>query len=326
MKTNRENGTRNNKNNSRNNNSSGPNEMHGYMDRGSVSFKSKITEHDGDIMAISTRDVVTAPATTNIIGAVRIMTSKGFRRLPITDAGTGHIVGIVTCLDIVDFLGGGERHKIISEKFAGNINAAVNESVRKIMKKEVIVLDHHASIADALNTMMKEKIGGIPILNSNGEMDAIVSERDFVHLVAGIKTGITINDCMSHDVVTVSPDTTLRAAAKVMIKRGFRRLPIVKNGILLGIVTSFDVMKYLGSGDIFKSLVNGNSGKLSDAFEMPIKHFIKRDVIWAPPHLDVGEAASIMLDKGIGSLPVIDNGKLAGIITERDFLDIFKGA
>src|SRR5665648_149601 len=268
MKTNRENGTHN-----KNNNSSVSNEIHGYMDRGSVSFKSKITEHDGDIMAISTRDVVTAPATTNIIGAVRIMTTKGFRRLPITDAGTGHIVGIVTCLDIVDFLGGGDRHKIISDKFAGNINAAINESVRKIMRTDVIVLDHHASIANALNTMIKDNIGGIPILNDNGEVDAIVSERDFLHLIAGIKTGITIHDYMSHDVVTVSPNTTLHDAAKVMIQRGFRRLPIVKDGILLGIVTSFDVMRYLGSGDIFKSLTNGNSTKFTDVFEMPIRNF-----------------------------------------------------
>lgn len=298
--------------------------MYAVMDRRPVNFKSKIAEHDGDVMSISTRDVVTAPATINIMGAVKVMTTNGFRRLPITDAGTGHIVGIVTCLDIVDFLGGGERHKIISDKFAGNINVAVNESVRKIMRSDVIVLDHHASIDDALNTMIKDGIGGIPILNGNGEVDAIVSERDFVHLIAGIKTGITIHDRMSHDVVAVSPDMTLHDAAKVMIRRGFRRLPIVKDGILLGIVTSFDVMRYLGSGDIFKSLTNGNSETLSDAFEMPIRHFIKRDVIWASSNLDLGEAASIMMDKGIGSLPVIDDGKLSGIITERDFLNIFK--
>ena len=297
---------------------------HVSMERGPVNFESKIAEHDGDIMSISTRDVVTAPVTINIMGAVKAMTKNGFRRLPITDAGTGHIVGIVTCLDIVDFLGGGKRHKIISDKFAGNIHVAVNESVRKIMRSDAIVLNHHASIDDALNTMIEDNIGGIPILNDNGEVDAIVSERDFVHLIAGIKTGITISDHMSHDVVAVSPDTTLHDAAKVMISRGFRRLPIVKDGILLGIVTSFDVMRYLGSGDIFKSLTNGNSGKLSDAFEMPIRHFIKRDVIWASSNIDLGEAASIMMDKGIGSLPVIDNGKLSGIITERDFLNIFK--
>ena len=316
MKTNRENATH--------NKTTVSGSMHAPMERGPVNFESKIAEHDGDVLSISTRDVVTAPATTNIIGAVRVMTTNGFRRLPITDAGTGRLVGIVTCLDIVDFLGGGERHKIISDKFAGNIHVAVNESVRKIMRPDVISLDHHASIDDALNVMIGKNIGGIPILNGNDEVDAIVSERDFVHLIAGIKTGITINDCMSHDVVAVSPDTTLHDAAKVMISRGFRRLPIVKDGILLGIVTSFDVMKYLGSGDIFKSLTNGNSGKLSDVFELPIRHFIKRDVIWASSNIDLGEAASIMMDNGIGSLPVIDDGKLSGIITERDFLNIFK--
>src|SRR5665648_249983 len=163
---------------------------HAPLERGHAKFESKIAEHEGDIMSISTRNVVTAPATINIMGAVKIMATNSFRRLPITDAGTGHIIGIVTCLDIVDFLGGGPRHKIISDKFAGNIHAAVNENIRKIMKSDAIVLTSHASIDDALNIMIAKCIGGIPILNDNGEVDAIVSERDFVQLLAGTKTGI----------------------------------------------------------------------------------------------------------------------------------------
>ena len=62
--------------------------MQGKLDRGPVEFKTHISEQEGEIMAIATRDVISVPPTTSIIGAVEQMTNCGFRRLPVTDAGT----------------------------------------------------------------------------------------------------------------------------------------------------------------------------------------------------------------------------------------------
>ncbi|MFA7356686.1 MAG: CBS domain-containing protein, partial [Methanothrix sp.] len=80
--------------------------MPGAMDRGPVQFDSRAAKRTGDVLTISTRDVVTAPPTTTIIGAIKIMTSYGFGRLPIADAGTLRLLGFVTGVDVVDFLGG----------------------------------------------------------------------------------------------------------------------------------------------------------------------------------------------------------------------------
>ena len=65
--------------------------MQGKLDCGPVEFKSHIAEQDGEIMAIATRDVIAAPPTQSIIGAVEQMTTCGFRRLPVTDPGTGKL-------------------------------------------------------------------------------------------------------------------------------------------------------------------------------------------------------------------------------------------
>ena len=56
-----------------------------------------------------------------------------FRRLPITDPGSEKLLGIVTSMDILDFLGGGDKYKILEEKHQDNVPAAINEPVKMIM-------------------------------------------------------------------------------------------------------------------------------------------------------------------------------------------------
>ncbi|MBU4453874.1 MAG: CBS domain-containing protein, partial [Euryarchaeota archaeon] len=98
---------------------------------------------------------------------------------------------------------------------------------------------------------------------------------------------------------------------------GFRRIPIIRDNVLIGIITASDILHFLGSGEMFDRLVTGNS---QEAFQVPIRTLIKRDVIFTSSDMDIGEAASIMLDKNVGSLPVLEDGELKGIITERDFV------
>ncbi len=81
-------------------------------------------------MAIATRDVISIPPTQSIIGAVEIMTKCGFRRLPVTDAGTRKLRGIITSGDVINFMGGGDKYKLVQVRHGGNLLAAVNESVR----------------------------------------------------------------------------------------------------------------------------------------------------------------------------------------------------
>ena len=284
---------------------------------GPLDFKTRISERTGDIMTIASREVVTIPPTTPIIDAVKTMLGKGFRRLPIADAGTNRLKGIVTSQDIVDFLGGGKRHLIVKNRFKGNLLSAVNASISEIMEENVVSLNEKDSLKDALSIMIKENIGGIPITDREGRVSAIISERDFVFLVSGIVTGKTVNDYMSRNIVTAPSDMSVGTATKSMINNGFRRLPIIKDNVLIGIITASDIMRFLGSGNIFDKLVTGNA---KEVFEVPIRTLIRRDVVFIRSDVDLGEAASIMLQKNVGSLPVLEDGELKGIITERDFV------
>ncbi|NYT01634.1 MAG: CBS domain-containing protein, partial [Methanosarcinales archaeon] len=109
----------------------------------------------------------------------------------------------------------------------------------------------------------------------------------------------------------------IEKTTKMMVQKGFRRLPIVQDGILTGIITSSDIMKYMGSGEAFKKIVTGD---IKDVMEQPIKTLIKRPLVSTEPEVELGQAAKIMVENDVGSLPIMDGGSLIGILTERDFL------
>jgi CBS domain-containing protein len=289
----------------------------GKSDRGSLNFKSKLSQHDGDIMMVAKRDVVQIPPTMTIMGAVKTMVKYRFRRLPVSDPGTSRLMGVVTVMDVVNFLGGGEKAQIIENKHRGNLLSAINEEISSIMEEDVITLHEGDSINEVIQMMLKGNVSGFPIVNDENKVIGIVSERDFISLVANIITGKKVADFMSHDVVSVRPDTRVEDAARVMILNDFRRLPIVHEGVMIGVVTTSDIVNYLGSGEVFEKLVTGD---MHEALGVPIKAIAREVPINVEPDLDLGEAAELMIAREVNVLPVIVDGALTGIITERDLL------
>jgi len=287
------------------------------MDVSPVEFKAKISEKKGDMDIVAKKDVITLPPTTTIMGAIKTMTNKGFRRVPIADAGTKRLEGIITSMDIVNFLGGGSKNLLVEKYYKGNLLAAINAEVREIMQQDVAYITLKASISDAVEMMIQRNIGGLPVVDEDSRVCAIFTERDFLDLIADTIDYDSIGNYMSTKVKTVPFDTTIEEAAKIMVNRGFRRLPIVKDGILIGIVTASNIMNFLGSGKAFEKIITGN---FHEAFSEPITSLINKDVVWASSDMDLGDAARLMIEKKVGSLPVIDNDVLCGIITERDFL------
>ena len=295
----------------------------GTMDKGPLDFKSRISEHEGRILTLATRDVITLTPTATIMEAIRIMTEKRFRRVPITNAGTGRLEGVVTSVDIIDFLGGGSKNLLVENRFKGNLLAAINEDIREIMQINAPYLNERASLKDAVSTMIETKRGGLPIVNDEMQVVAIFTERNAVELMSGLVTNKAVKNYMTKNVTMVSTDTPIGLAAQIMVQNWFRRLPVVKDGIFAGMVTATDIVHFLGRGDAFNKLVTGN---IHEALDQPAGSIVSRELIWVSPDTDMGKALEILLEKKIGSLPVLENGILQGIITERDFLKAFLGA
>ncbi|HIH69852.1 CBS domain-containing protein [Methermicoccus shengliensis] len=287
----------------------------------------------GTALWAGTREVVCIPRTTTIMGAVKTMLEHGVRRLPVVDAGTYRLEGMVYTTHIVNLLGGGHLHKLVRNRYRNNLLAAINEDVRAIMERNVPTLSMEADVHDAISTMAKEGVGGLPLLDDERRVVGIITERDVLRLVArdipaemeelamAIRAldGIRVEEVMSTNVVCADAEDALLDGMKLMVGRGFRRLPLTKNGVLIGVVTSSDVVRYLGEGEVFSRLVGGAVG---EALQVPLKSLVRMDVLTTDIKSSIKDAALSMTAWGVGCLPVIGRGELVGIITERDVVRV----
>lgn len=128
-----------------------------------------------------------------------------------------------------------------------------------------------------------------------------------------------VRDVMQAKVVTVSPKTTLPEAVRVARQRGIRHLPVVEDGELVGIVSDRDLKRVMASPAT--SLEVHELNYLLDRLTMA--EIMARAVVTVAPTLPVEEAARLMVKERISALPVTDGGRLVGIVTETDVMELF---
>ncbi len=291
--------------------------MPGKLDRGPVEFKSHIVAREGEIMAIATRDVVSVPPTMPILAAVETMTNCGFRRLPVVDAGSRKLRGIVTSGDIINFMGGGDKFNLVRIKHDGNLLSAINEPVRSIMTQQMTTLPDSASINDAIDIIVNRRVGGMPIVDNDGVLVGIVTERDVMKVLATERSGLCVNDIMSTALRITNPDCPIRIVTRDMTTNRFRRLPVVSNDVVYGIITTTDIMKYLGTKKVFSQL---KTGDIDEVMDLAVRNLVSGNLFTISPERSINEAAREMVDRNVGALPVIENTRLVGLVTEFDLV------
>jgi CBS domain-containing protein len=291
-------------------------------EKGQLSLKAHPTKkREGEIMHIAKGPVVTMPPTTAIYEVIKKMAKEGFRRVPLANPATKRLEGIATATDIINYLGGGEKFGIIQHKYDGNFFKAINEPMKLIMTKKVVTIKTSAKMSDALELMKEKNLGGLPVVDDENCIKAIITERDIARMFADRISGATVAQLMSEKTVTALPHTTIFEVEKTMTTQGFRRLPIISDGKVLGIITTMDIIQFFGSGEVFKYL---RSGTIIQVLGTPALNIATKNVSTIMPEVDAGQAAKIMREKDIGALPVVKNGKLVGMITERDFFKIIE--
>ena len=296
---------------------------------GAVERETKIHDKEGDIMAIATRDVISIPPSKSIKDTAKVMMEHEFRRLPITDPGSGKLLGIVTVMDILDFFGGGKKFDIIEKKYQDNFLAAINEPVKEIMTRDLITVSKKASIGETLEVMLGNQLGAIPIVDGD-ELTGIVTERDIALSLAGVAGKDIVQDYMSPKVFTTTPGTSLGDACKIMVRNGLRRIPIVGGEAdiskaakkLLGILTSTDVIRYINAKELFDHLNSNLASEVLD--KTKISDIMAKDPITVESTMTIGELCELFSEENIGGVPVVKGDDVIGIITERDVLNAVK--
>lgn len=123
-----------------------------------------------------------------------------------------------------------------------------------------------------------------------------------------------VRNWMTQSLITITPQTTLPELQRIMLEHRIRRLPVVKADKLVGIVTLGDIREAKPSDATTLSIYELNY--LMD--KLTAKDFMTPSPITIAPDATIAEAARLMVEHKIGGLPVVDHGKLMGIITETD--------
>lgn len=131
---------------------------------------------------------------------------------------------------------------------------------------------------------------------------------------------VLVRDKMTPDPVTITPQTTIAEALALMREHRIRRLPVLDKGKLVGIVTDRDLSEVSPSPATSLSIFELNYLLARTKIGALIK---KQRVITISPDAYLEEAALIMRDNEIGAIPVVEEGRLVGIITESNIFDAF---
>jgi acetoin utilization protein AcuB len=125
---------------------------------------------------------------------------------------------------------------------------------------------------------------------------------------------------MTSNPYTVSPSQTILDAQELIAKHGVKRLPVVKNNKLVGLVTNRDILRYSPSKATSLSM-----GEISYLLaKTKISSIMTKNPISISPDSLLEEAATLMRENDVGCLPVVVEGdRLVGIITESNLLDAF---
>ena len=129
-----------------------------------------------------------------------------------------------------------------------------------------------------------------------------------------------VRDIMSDKIVTISADDTLSTVEDIMTLGHVRHMPVVRGGQLVGVVSERDLLR----ASLSNLSAFGNEHRRAFLHGVEIKRVMSEPPVVIDPEATVAEAASVMADRKIGCLPVVDEARgLVGMLTETDVLRHF---
>ena len=127
--------------------------------------------------------------------------------------------------------------------------------ITDIMKTDVITVKKDTPIYEAMERLVENNITGLPVVDDNMVLVGIVTEKDMLRLVveldmlkleSELDEGSTcVEKYMTEDVVSFSPEDSLLEICDCLLESNFRRIPIVSNGKLVGILSRKDIIGYM---------------------------------------------------------------------------------
>lgn len=127
-----------------------------------------------------------------------------------------------------------------------------------------------------------------------------------------------VKEIMTMEVVTVTPQTDLRTLKEMFERYDFNSFPVLDNGRLVGVVSKLDLLRAFSPG------LNVSLGRALKLYSKDAADIMHTATVYVSPDDDVSKAADYMVEFKLRSMPVLDKGALAGMISRQDIIRCLK--
>ncbi|WP_406533324.1 CBS domain-containing protein [Methanobrevibacter sp.] len=260
------------------------------------------------IKNLMSENIITVDKDQNLTDALKLLRKHNVSRLPVTN--NKELVGIISERDIANKLGSSKYENMPASRL----------HVSSVMIKDVITVPQSMQLGEVAKIMLEKGIGSVPVMEDN-EMVGIVSKADFVTLAVGIAFDkISVKEIMCKNLISVSPSERIVHARRQMIESRIGRLPVVDDETLVGMVTSKDLMRAFIE---FRKSVPEKYQK-SQIKDLLVEDIMSSNPVFVSKDMSITEISNIIMETGFNGLPVVENDKVIGIITQTDILRLIE--
>lgn len=181
-----------------------------------------------------------------------------------------------------------------------------------VTEKNVVTVSPDDQVKTILKSVGEPGPTMLPVLEK-GRLVGVVTKADLLPLVKSREPLVSI---MQRKVHAIAPEDRVIHARRVMINEGIARLPVVEKNKLVGIISDIEIA--LAFASLKKSFSIGKQKHQLD--ELTVREIMRTPVIWFTPNATILEAAKCMMALNVGSLPLMDNERLVGMVTRTDLI------
>ncbi len=223
----------------------------------------------------------------------------------------------ITKIPVVD-------HKLFFGLVTDNVIAYKLGSIRKksvtasrlhassVTEKNVTTISPDDEVKTILKSVGEPGPTMLPVLEKK-KLIGVVTKADLLPLV---KSKESLSTIMQRKLYVISPGDRVIHARHIMVNQGIARLPVVEKNKLVGIISDIEIA--LAFASLKKSYSLGKQKHQLD--ELTVGEVMKAPVIWTDSSITVADAAKTMLKHNVGSLPIVEDDRLIGMVTRTDLL------
>jgi len=193
---------------------------------------------------------------------------------------------------------------------------------RHIAKCGVLTIRRDKSVYEAVAMMVKGHVSGLPVVDDTG-LVGVVSEKDVLRLLYNTEfLQGAVEDYMTTDVITFDEDDDLADICECLAKNNFRRVPILHQGQLAGIISRSDIIRTCNGVFRARNMAERAARREIGPLACDV---MKQGLLTVKRQTDIFEAMEILATMNVTGLPVVDDYmNLVGMITEKDMLELLR--